>query len=177
MFTFSQKIMILQFHLITSDSGRKISFDESRDNYVPAEPIFPQPICETGEESDLHLAVSAARSQNYVSSENSVVGDKRSHSGGLKCLVTSAVCESGANLSSQDGFVPMASVHNQPITDDSHSHQTPRKLSPSFPEDCGLDASAENLREKDNLKGDIESRHRLPNGIVNGLHFPTTRWQ
>lgn len=162
---------------ITNDSGRKIPFDESRDNYVPAGPIFPQPTCETSEESDLHLPVSAARSQNYVPSEKSVNGDTRLQSGDLKCLLTSALSERAANLSSQDGFVPVASIHNQAITDDSCSHQTPRKLSPLFPEDCGLDASAENLCEKDNLKGDNESRHRLPNGTINGLHFPTTRWQ
>jgi hypothetical protein len=50
-------------------------------------------------------------------------------------------------------------------------------MSPSFPEDCDLDAFAENLHEKDNLKGDSENRRRLPNGIVNGLYFPCERWQ
>jgi serine/threonine protein kinase len=162
---------------VTSDSGRKIPFVESGDNYVPAKPIFPQPTCETGEECDLHSPVSATRSKNHVPSENSVGGDTRSQSDGLKCLVTSVLSESGANLSSQGGFVPADIVHTQPITDDSYSHQTPRKLSPSVPEDCGLDAPAESLHEKDYLKSDSDSRHRLPNGIVNGLHFPTTRWQ
>jgi len=162
---------------MTIDSGRKMSFVESGDNYVPAEPIFPQRTCETGEECDFHLPLSVAISQNYVPSENSVDGDTRSPSGGPKCLVTSALSQSEGNLSRQDGLILMDSLHNQPITDDSHSNLTPRKLSPSFPEDCDLDASAENLHEKDNLKGDSDNRCRLPNGIVNGLHFPSERWQ
>lgn len=162
---------------MTIDSGRNMSFVELGDNYLPAEPIFPQPTCESGEECDFHLPLSAAISQNYVPSENIVDGDTRSPSSGLKCLVTSALSQSEANLSSQDGFVLMDSFHNQPITDDSHSNLTPRKLSPSFPVDCDLDASAENHCEKGNLKGDSDNRCRLPNGIVNGLHYPSERWQ
>jgi hypothetical protein len=156
---------------MTSDSVRKMPFVESGDDYVPAEPIFPQPTCETGEQCDYHLPPSVAISQSYVPSKNSVDGDTRSPSGGLKCLVTSALSQSGASLSSPDGFILMDSLYNQP------GNLTPRKLSPSFPEDRDLDASAENLHEKDRLKGDSDNRCRLPNGIVNGLHFPSERWQ
>jgi hypothetical protein len=88
--------------------------------------------------------------------------------------VGSVSSESEANLSGQDSVVPADTVHNQPPTDDFCAHQIPRKMLASVPEDCRVGVPEENLHQEESLKGNSESRHRLANGMVNGLYFPPT---
>jgi len=152
-------------------SGRKVSFVEPVDGYVPAaEHILPQPTHDTSEECYLYSPVSAVQSQNCVPSGNSSADSEiRLQAEGSKHAVASGSFGSEANLSNQDGFVSADIVHNHPITDDSYRYQIPSKPTPSVPEDCNGDLPVEN-HQKDKLKsdGDNESRHKLPDGMVNG---------
>lgn len=154
-------------------SGRKVSSVDPGDSYVPAEHISPQPTHDTSEVCYLHSP--AVTSQNCVPPESSSAGsDARSQAEGFKHLAASVSSESEANLSSQDSFVPADTVHNQPATGDSYAHQIPRKLLLSVPEDCRVGVPEDNLHQEESLKGNSDSRHKLTNGMVNGLYFPPT---
>jgi hypothetical protein len=152
---------------ITGSSGRKVSFVE------PAKGIPPQPAHDNSEVCCLHSP--AVTSQNCVPPENSsAVSDTSSQADSSKHLVAPVSSESVASVSSQDSYVPADTVHNQPPTDDSCAHQIPRKLLLSVPEDRRVGVPAENLHQEESLKGNSDSRHRLTNGMVNGLYFPPT---
>jgi hypothetical protein len=154
---------------VTGSSGRKVLFVEPSDSYIPAEGIPPQLAHDTSEVCCLHSP--AVTSQNCVPPENS---STRSQADSSKHLVAPVSSESVASVSIQDSYVPADTVHNQPPTDDSCAHQIPRKLLLSVPEDCRVGVPAENLHQEESLKGNSDSRHRLTNGMVNGLYFPPT---
>jgi serine/threonine protein kinase len=158
---------------ITGSSGRTVSFVEPSDRYMPAEGISPQPAHDTSEVCYLHSP--AVTSQNCVPPKNSIAdSDTRSQANSFKHLVASVSSESVASVSRQENFIPDDTVHNHPRTDDSCAHQNPRKLLLSVPEDSRVGVPAQNLHQDESLKGNSDSRHRLTNGIVNGVYFPPT---
>jgi insulin receptor len=152
-------------------SNKRVSFVEPGNSYIPAERISPQPTPAVSEVCSLNSP--AVTSQNCVPPKySSVDSDARLQADSCKHLAASVSSESVASVSTQDRFVPADSVHNHPPTDGSCAHQTPRKLLRSVAEDCRVGVPAENLHQEETLKGNSDSRHRLANGMVNGLYFP-----
>ncbi|KAJ4429989.1 hypothetical protein ANN_22193 [Periplaneta americana] len=143
-----------------SGSGRKVSFVESDSCFVPVENVLPRDTHDTSRKCDPRLPISADRSQSYVPTGNvSVDSGARSKSPVASSSTARRLSESS---SFQDNFIPGE------IGGDIVSQKIPRQVSSSVLEDSSGYVPAENLQQRISLKGDSDSRHRPPNGMVNG---------